>query len=151
MKIVHSLFCLTFCFFTLASLAAEDDKYPIFSRVSFYGPTNTWFVTRSQLNRVPGWDEKGEPPLPVAKAVSLATAWVVSKGGGTNSFVETIEFRSLERGNPKGKYRSFWFYKIRFHDAFRYGNSVTCIVLLDGSIVEPKSEPHTGREIDYLD
>jgi hypothetical protein len=60
MKIVHSLACLAFCFFTLATCADEDGKYPIsiFSRASSYGPTNTWFVTMSQLNKVPGWDEK---------------------------------------------------------------------------------------------
>jgi hypothetical protein len=100
MKILRSFFCLTFCFFTLASCAAEDEKYPIFSRVSGYGPTNTWFVTRGQFDKVPGWDEKGEPPLPVGKAASLAKAWVVSKGGSTNSFIERIEFQSVERGWP---------------------------------------------------
>ena len=101
---------------------------------------------------MPGWNEiKGEPPLPVGKAVSLAKAWVVSKGGATNSYVETVVFRSMDRGGPNSKFRPFWFYTIRFHDVYQFGSSVTCIVLLDGSIVEPESKPHTGRILDYLD
>ena len=138
MKIMHLLFCLTFSFFTLASYADENDKISIFSCVTGYKTTNTWFVTRSQLNTVTGWDEKGEPPLSVGKAVSLAKAWVVSKGGSTNCFVNIIEFQSVERSYPDLKHRSFWFYFIRFQDVFSYADNVTCVVLLNGSVVEPK-------------
>jgi hypothetical protein len=154
MKILRLIICLKLFIFTLAAYADEDFKYPIYSRVSGYEITNTWFVSKSRIEKTAGWDEKGEPSLSVGKAVSLAKAWVVSKGGSTNSYVETIEFRSVDRGAPPGstsKFRPFWFYKIRFYQVAQFGSSMTCIVLLDGSVVEPESAPHTGRIVDYLD
>src|SRR5271154_6526098 len=110
MRIVRSVVYLTFFILSLAAYAGENYKYPIYHHISGYGITNTWFVAKSRFEKVPGWGEKGEPPLPVGKAVSLAKAWVVSKSGSTNSYVETIEFRSMERGEPNSHFRPFWFY-----------------------------------------
>jgi hypothetical protein len=154
MKILRLIICLTLLVFTLAAYAGEDFPFPIYQRVSGYDITNTWFVAKSEIEKAAGWDEKGEPSLPVGKAVSLAKAWVVSKGGHTNSYVTTIEFVSADRGHPPespSKFRHFWFYIIRFHEVAQYGSSMTCVVLLDGSVVEPESKPHTGRIVDYLD
>jgi hypothetical protein len=154
MKIVRLLICLTLFIFTLSAYAGEDFSFPIYQRVSGYGITNTWFVAKSRIEKIAGWDEKGEPSLPVGKAVSLAKAWVVSKGGSINSYVETVEFHSADRGAPpdsSSTFRHFWFYIIRFYQVAQYGSSMTCIVLLDGSVVEPESAPHTGCMVDYLD
>jgi len=154
MKIFRLIICPTLLIFTLVAYAGENFPFPIWGRVSGYGITNTWFVASSRMEKAAGWDEKGEPPLPVGKAVSLAKAWVISKGGSTNSYVETVEFRSADRGAPPGsssKFRPFWFYKIKFYQVAQFGSSMTCVVLLDGSVVEPESEPHTGRIVDYLD
>ena len=154
MKTIRSLICLALFNFTMAAYAGEDFPFPIYKRVSSYDITNTWFVAKSQIEKTAGWNEKGEPSLSVGKAIALAKAWVVSKSDSTNSYVETVEFRSVDRGSPPGsssKLRPFWYYKIKFREVAQYGNSMTCIVLLDGSVVEPESTPHTGRIIDYLD
>ena len=154
MKIVRLLICLVLFAFSLSAYAGEDFPFPIYQRVSGYDVTNTWFVARSQIEKSAGWDEKGEPSLSVGRAISLAKDWVVSKGGRTNSYVTTVEFRSAAPGAPPSspsKFRHFWFYTIRFHEVAQYGSSMTCIVLLDGSVVEPESKPHTGRIVDYLD
>jgi hypothetical protein len=151
MRTISLIVCLTLFIFALAAYAGEDFKFPIYEHVSGYGITNTWFVALSRVEKSAGWDEKGEPQLPVGKAVSIAKAWVVSKGGSTNSYVDNIVFRSVDRGYPHSKLRPFWFYNIQFHDVYMFGSSVTCIVLLDGSVVEPESKPHTGRIVDYLD
>ena len=138
----------------LAAYAGEDISFPIYQRVSGYGYTNTWFVAESRFVKKAEWDEKGEPRLSVGKAVSLAKAWVVSKGGSPNSYVCGIEFRSLDRGAPPdspSKFRPFWFYVIRHCEVYQVGSSMTCIVLLDGSVVEPKTTPQTTNIVRYLD
>jgi hypothetical protein len=153
MKIVRSIICLTLFIFNLSAFASEDFPFPIYQRVSGYGITNIWFVAKSQIEKTAGWDEKGEPPLPVGKAVSLAKAWVVSKGGSTNSYVVSVIFRSAAMGEPTGSssFRRFWFYTIRFHEVYQFGSGVTCVVLSDGSIVEPESTPHVTNQLHYLD
>jgi len=154
MKIARSLIWLLLFTFSLAGYAGEDFPFPIYQRLSGYDITNTWFVARSQIEKSAGWDEKGEPSLPVGKAISLAKDWVVSKGGSTNSYVTAVEFRSSARGAPpssSSKFRHFWFYVIRFDEVAQFGSSMTCVVLLNGSVVEPESKPHTGRIVDYLD
>ena len=68
---MRSLFCLIICIFIMAAHADDDFKCPIYSRVSGYGATNTWFVAKSRIEKSKGWDEKSEPPLSVGKAVRL--------------------------------------------------------------------------------
>jgi hypothetical protein len=154
MKTAHLIICLLLFVSTLATRASEDSKYPIHRHESDYGFTNVWFITKSRLETLPVWkDEKEEPPLSIGKAIALAKAWAVSKGASTNAFVETIVFRSMSPGAPNSKFRSVYFYNIRFGEVVQFGSHMTCIILLDGSIVEPESigRPHTGRIVDYLD
>jgi hypothetical protein len=152
MKIVRSLICLALLAFSLAAYAGEDFPIPLYHHVSFYTGTNTWFVSKSQIVKSAGWNETGEPSLPVGKATALAKAWVVSKGGSTDSYVTSIEFRSLDRGSPSSEYRHFWYYIIQLHEVAQFGSSATCIVLLDGSVVEPQSATKKRGGIgDYLD
>ena len=161
MKILRPIIFLTFVIFTLAASAGEDFKFPIYSRVSGYEYTNTWFVPMSRIEKLPGWNERGEPPLSVGKAVSRAKAWVVSKGFSTNCYVGSIEFRSLARGTPPesamklpedvAKFRRCWIYIIHFEQVAMVGSWVTSIVLSDGSIVEPETTPQTTNNVRYLD
>jgi hypothetical protein len=150
-KNLYSILCLMMLIFTVTGCCGDEVKYPIYSLVSGYGPTHTWSVTKSHFEEVPKWNEKGEPPLAVGQAISIAKAWIISIGGSTNSFVDTVTFRSLQRGYPNDNLRPFWFYIIRFHDVFQFGSSVTCVVLLDGSVAVSESKPPTGRGPDYLD
>jgi hypothetical protein len=156
MKIVLLLVYLALFTLSLAAYAGEDSPVPIYQHVSFYTGTNTWFVLRSQIEKSAGWDETGEPSLPVGKAVSLAKAWLVSKGGRTNAYVTNIEFCPAYRGAPSSsssKFRHFWFYIIHFHEVAQFGSSATCVVLLDGSVVEPQSAVQKRRDFigHYLD
>jgi hypothetical protein len=154
MIIVRSLIWLVLFTFTQVAYADGGFPFPIYQRVSGYGFTNTWFVAMNQIDKAAGWEEKGEPSLSVGKAVELGKAWVISKGGSTKSYVESVEFQSVDRGRPPGsssKFRHFWFYLIRFDEVFQVGSSVTCVVLLDGSIVEPASTPHIKSVARYLD
>jgi hypothetical protein len=150
MKIVCRIICLTLFIFTLAAHAGEDFKILVHQRVSGYGITNTWFIAKSRLDKLPKWDEQGEPPLSVGKAASLGKDWVVSKGGQTNCYVLSIEFRSVDPGHPPvppnkesllSPVRAYWFYVIKYYQVYQYESSVTCVVLPDGSIIEPESTP----------
>src|ERR1035438_9122989 len=161
MKIVRPIICLRFVIFALAASAGEDFKFSIYSRVSGYDYTNTWFVSMSRLEKLPQWNEKGEPRLSVGKAMALAKAWVVSKGFSPNCYVGSIEFRSLAPGTPPesarklsedvSKFRRCWIYIIHFEQVAMVRSWVTCVVLSDGSIVEPETTPQTTNTVRYLD
>ena len=154
MKIVRPIICLMFLIFAFTACAGEDFKFPIYSRVSGYGYTNTWFVPMSQLEKQPRWDERDRPPLSVGKAISLSKAWLVSKGFSTNCYVGSIEFRSVDRGAPPdsdSKLRPCWFYIIQFEEVAMVGSWATCVVLPDGSVVQPVTTPQTTNIVRYLD
>jgi len=155
MKFARSFIFLTFFMFAVAAYADDEPKLFFYQRKTDWGyhPTNTWFITESRLKKLPGWDEKGEPPLAMSKAITLAKVWLVSLGASTNCFVVDIEFRSLDRGYPNSRYRQYWFYVIRFGEVQVYGSYATCVVLLDGSILEPDRPvgPRKRTISDYLD
>jgi hypothetical protein len=160
MKIVRPIIFLTFAIFTLTASAAEDFKFAIYSRVSGYDYTNTWFVPMSRFETLPKWNEQGEPPLAVGKAMSVAKAWVISKGFNTNCWVGRIEFRPFAMGQPPvpptkpskpSGLRPCWFYIIHFVEVGMVGSWATCVVLPDGSVVEPVTTPQTTNMVRYLD
>jgi hypothetical protein len=160
---VRSIVSLSFFIFTLATSTGEDFKFPIYRRVSGYDVTNTWFVLVSRLEKLPKWNERDEPPLSVGKAMLLAKAWVVSKDFNTNCYVGSVEFRSVARGTPPvppnklsglPNLRPCWFYIIHFEEVAMVGSWATCVVLPDGSIVEPECSPNlpdSKRVLRYLD
>lgn len=131
--------------------AGDDFRFPLHERVSAYGVTNTWSVAMSQLTNMPPWSEKGEPPLSVGKAASLAKKWILSKDARTDCYITDIQFRSVDRGATVPELRRCWFYIIRFHEVYQFGSRATCVVLPDGSIVEPSSTPAVTNELRYLD
>jgi len=113
-----------------------------------------WFLTKSRLEKLPIWKEsEEEPPLPIGRAISQAKKWAVSKGASPNCFFEAVTFRSFSPESVDSKYRSVYFYIIRFGEVAQFGSHMTCIVLLDGSIVEPENigERHKLHTADYLD
>ncbi|HEY1789730.1 MAG TPA: hypothetical protein VGJ73_16400 [Verrucomicrobiae bacterium] len=141
----------------MAASAGEDFELAIHSHVSGAGYTNTWWVPMSTFTNLPGWDEKGEPPLSVGQAVSLAKAWLVSKGFSTNIFPSSVRFVSSTPGVPQVppndpyKLRPRWFYIIEFGGVYLLGSSATCVVLPDGSVVDPETSPPTTNMWRYLD
>lgn len=143
----------------VSACAREESKFPICERIISFGITNKWFVPATDFDTVPKWNEKGEPPLLVGKAISLAKAAIVSIGGNTDSFVTSVEFRPAAWGAPPtsnseySKYRSFWYYIIDFQEVSLVGSHTTCVVLMDGSVLWPelRYEPKQKSIQDYLD
>jgi hypothetical protein len=145
---------LNFFISALATYADEETKYEIFRRDGGYENTNVWFVTKSRLEKLPVWKElEEEPPLPIGRAISLAKKWIVSKGASTNCYLGTITFRSMGPSSPNHPNHFVYYYIIQFCEVAQYGSRMTCIVLPDGSIVEPENigARHKFPLADYLD
>jgi hypothetical protein len=164
MKSVYPIVCLTLILLTRAVHAGEDLDFPIYHRASSYGITNIWSVPMSTLAKLPGWDEKGPLPIPVGQVATLAKSWIVSKGGNAKCSINSVEFRyaNIEFGSVTtnvppvytSEYRKCWFYVIRLRDAFLMGSWATCIVLPDGTVVEPVCSPKipdSKKTLRYLD
>jgi hypothetical protein len=164
MKRAYPIVCLTLLLFAWAARAGQDLDFPLYHRVSSYHITNTWSVAMSKLAALPGWDEKGELPLAVGKVASLAREWMVSKGGNTSCTIYSVEFRyaNIEFGSVStnvppvytSEYRKCWFYIVRLREAFLVGSWATCIVLPDGTVVEPTCLPRvpdSNKNLRYLD
>jgi hypothetical protein len=115
---------------------AEDVKLPLFRHSTQSELTNVWSVSFERLRKTPQWKSgESEPPLSVGKAVMLAKAWCVSKGCSPELWVEEIEFRPVFQTG--GEFKFTYYYNILFGNVTYYGHYRRCIVLMDGTVVEP--------------
>ena len=99
--------------------------------------TNHWWVPLSRLERLPLWRGEGNPPLSINKALRIAREWITPKSG--NGSVDHIVLRPIEPG-AESKYKFLYYYVIEFCVA-PYGNHITCVILTDGTVVEPELAP----------
>jgi hypothetical protein len=110
--------------------------------------TNVWSVSTESLDKVPSWAMgDGEPPLPLGKAIELARAWIVSKGCQTNSWVREVVVRPVYPDG--GKYKHICYYNILFGGVGLYGHFRRCIILMDGTIVEPELVGGVPKHFSY--
>jgi hypothetical protein len=72
------------------------------------------------------------------KALRLARKWIASKSG--DGQVDHILLRPINPDSSESKYRLTYFYAIEFRVS-PYGNHITCLVLMDGTVLEPKFLP----------
>jgi hypothetical protein len=130
--------CLLFGIFAvkLNALAGEDFKFPLYEHDSPYSGTNLWLVSMSRLEKGPRWKigEK-EPPLPVGKAVAIAKKWIVSKGCSKDSCLDELILRPIS--TYPGELQNICYYNILFGNVGPVGHYRRCIVLMDGTVVEP--------------
>jgi hypothetical protein len=95
---------------------------------------DVWQIPLSRCAKLPEWKpQEGEPPLSPGKATAIASRWI---HGGE---MESIEIRPVNRSDS-GRYRSVYFYAITFSVA-PYGNHKSCVVLMDGTVLEPQPPP----------
>jgi len=106
-------------------------------------------IPQERADKLPAWDQRStpEPPLSISAAKKAGEAWLLSR----STDVKTFEMASLflvpfNPGNaPGGSCRpaSCWFYRLVFDPVISNrrlngGGDFTVVVLLDGSIVEPR-------------
>jgi hypothetical protein len=122
---------------SIQNATAEEDKLLLYqSAGDFGGGTNQWWISTSSLLRTPRWKlERNEPPLSLRTALTSAKKWIAKKGVGGGD-VESIVLRPAT-SNDSSPFRHSFYYIIRFGIA-PYGNHATCVVLMDGTIVEPQ-------------
>jgi len=127
--------------FFLSNCHADDSKVELYRHATNAADlnhlTNVWSVSMEVLEKAPSWKMgDGEPPVPLGKAIVLAKAWIVSKGCETNSWVREVVVHPVY---PIGeKYSHMCYYNILFGGVGIYGHYRRCIILMDGTIVEPE-------------
>jgi hypothetical protein len=97
--------------------------------------TNQWWLPMDRLGRLPPWRGEGDPPVSIKKALKVARKWIASKSG--DGAVAHILLRPINPDSSEPKYRLSYFYTIEFCVS-PYGNHITCVVLMDGTVLEPK-------------
>jgi TonB family protein len=98
-------------------------------------------ISQERASGLPRWDQRAgsDPPLSVSQARKAAEAWLASRAPE----VKTLELTSVNllNLNPAG----LWYYRLTFDPLvggrrLPGGRDFTVVVLLDGSIVEPRVE-----------
>jgi hypothetical protein len=103
--------------------------------------TNQWWLPLERVERLPRWGGQGDPPVSIDQALRVARKWIAPKSG--NGDVHRILLRPINPDSLASKFRFCYFYTIEFCVS-PYGNHITCVVLMDGTVLEPKLLP--GRE-----
>src|ERR1035438_674418 len=102
------------------------------------GRTNQWWLPLNRLERLPHWRGHGNPPVSLKNALKAARKWITPKSGDGD--VDHILLRPINPDDSDSKYRFSYFYTIEFCVS-PYGNHITCVVLMDGTVLEPKVLP----------
>jgi TonB family protein len=98
-------------------------------------------ISQERASLLPRWDQRAgsEPPLSLGGARRAAEAWLASRAPE----VKALDLTSLSflKTNPAG----LWYYRLTFDPLvggrrLSGGRDFTAVVLLDGSIVEPRVE-----------
>lgn len=110
------------------------------------GETNEWWVGTERLRKVPKWDpSRQNPPLELAKALKIAMRWLATRDGATTpGQVDAVMICSLHA--ESGELRNMFYYRVDVVP--REFDQMSCIVLMDGTVVEPKqlSPKHESSE-----
>ncbi|MFN7309342.1 MAG: hypothetical protein ACK5S1_00915 [bacterium] len=144
------------CFFSaaLAILAVTASAQPR-GEVSLLGEGDDktmhyWEVTRQKWAAQPKWlpSAAGSPPLPIAKAVELADAWLRTRHADVKQFaITSITLRSQSSSGPG--IVDGWFYRLEFQPVVAgrrlWGGQFVAVILFDGTVVDPRSEPYGAR------
>ncbi len=86
------------------------------------------------MEHLPQWKpDEEKPPLSLTKAIQIAAKWIAKRSGGGD--VETILIRPVGLANDQFRY--IYFYQIKF-GVNPIDNYMTCIVLMDGTVLEPE-------------
>lgn len=117
------------------------------------GDTKTmqnWEVSRQKWAAQPKWSpaSSGPPPLAIAKAVEIGEAWLRKRHADVKQFfVASVALRLQSSFGPDTS--EGWFYRLEFQPIVAgqrlWGGQFVAVVLFDGSVVEPRSEPYGVR------
>ena len=130
MVIVFSVHCSIF--------AASDQTNRIFlyQNERRSGKTNVWWLTGEKLKTLETWDARKEKvPLSLDRAIEIASKWIDSRESGKCQ-IEKITIKPIRSG--EGRLSRIFYYQFDFY-ATRMFDFAACIVLMDGTVLEPET------------
>jgi hypothetical protein len=103
------------------------------------GEINEWWADVDRLKTLPKWAPwKQAPPLSLKDALSIASRWLKKWDGGSLGSVDSILIGSLHA--DAGELANTFYYRIDVVP--REFDQMSCIVLMDGTVLEPtKTQP----------
>jgi len=123
----------------------------LLAAVAQNGKRYVFEITPERAEHLPRWDQPstGEPPLSMSDARRLAMTWIKGKAPQADTF--ELAASSLVRASPAASVPGApvpWYYSIGFDHStgdrrVAGGLESLVVVLLDGSIVEPRTEEST--------
>lgn len=108
-----------------------------------------WEAPRGQYQALPRWTPASgeQPPLPIAKAVELGKVWIRKRYADVKHFEVTSV--ALMRAGCCVAADERWFYRLQFEPVVggqrMFGGRFVAVVLLDGTVVDPKAEKTPSR------
>lgn len=136
--LLRALFLAALFIAAYASTRGEEHAIRLHEASAYLGgDTNQWWLSLDRLKRLPQWRGEGNPPVSIRQALKVARKWIRPKAGYGE--VDRILLRPI---NPDDDaiYRFCYFYVIQFCVS-PFGNHITCVVLMDGTVLEPKLLP----------
>jgi hypothetical protein len=137
------LFCgLSLLLSDRVAAGGEDVRIYLFSHARRSGTTNEWWLPVSRFSRLPKWNpEKDELPLPLGEALRIARHWIALKPHRSPLPLESVTLIPIQPNEEE--FRHAFYYQFLFRvDPF---DSMACIVLMDGTVLEPDIAPPTAR------
>jgi hypothetical protein len=138
MRITLIAMCLGITFACAQAVCGEEGKGVLLFQTDhdWGGGTNEWWLSPSRIDQLPKWNPQrnGKPPVSVETALAAARKWMLSKKG-IRGEAEEIVLRPVHP--DEAPYSSVFYYRISFQ-AGPYGNHLTCIVLMDRTVLEPE-------------
>jgi TonB family protein len=123
--------------FSMAPASGPPQNVTILRRTNADGVSVSWEVTRDRFDRQPTWspDSGTPPPLSLSDALHTANEWLQKNGERTNTGL--MQSASLLRFGGR-----YWYYRVEYATvpvtAANAADRITVVVLIDGSVVEPK-------------
>lgn len=112
-------------------------------------------ISRERAEALPQWNQRTapEPPLSISAATKAAESWLTSRIPEVKTFdVSSLFFAKVFSSVPTDPCRiaGCWYYRIAFDPVvggrrLNAGGDFTVVVLLDGSVVEPRSDGGPGQ------
>jgi hypothetical protein len=142
MRIIASLLAAALVSCSLPVLAGPGERVFLLGE-SDAKSSFAWEIPMGQYEALPRWTPRDAgPALSVARAVEVGGAWISRRHPEVKRFeVETV---SLMRAGCCAAGQERWFYHLKFQPVVEgqrvVGSRFIAVVLLDGKVVEPRSE-----------
>jgi TonB family protein len=122
------------------------------------GTRSVYEVSEERSSRLPQWDQHAtpEPPLSMRAAIQAAEAWLISRNRDIRAFEASnlTLVRVAPAAVPDGVCRRVecWYYRLVFDPVvggrrLSGSGAFTVIVLMDGSVFEPRIETAAGTTV----